>query len=89
MIRLWRRSRVDQTAPMIYFAHIGKTAGTSFRHAAIRRFGKPPASLTLSADLRPTIVFTNAHAATYCRSAKAWLSMVSLYHSQERSSGAQ
>lgn len=37
MIRLFRP---PPRQPMIYFAHIGKTAGTSFRHAAIRHFGR-------------------------------------------------
>lgn len=42
-------------------------------HGAFRRMDKPPTSLTIATDLRPVVVFANAHAITFCRSTKAWL----------------
>ncbi len=43
MIRLAFRSVRPRAAqmPMLYFAHIGKTAGTSFRHSALKALGRP------------------------------------------------
>ena len=42
MIRLPSRRSPgpEDGAPMIYFAHIGKTAGTSFRNAVLKRIGR-------------------------------------------------
>ena len=42
-------------------------------YGAIRRMDKKPAALTLSPELRPTVVFENAHAITYVGTTKAWI----------------